>query len=85
MTVISTLSGVRHQFRANCQVFEHPLVRAFKTALNLEERKRDGCALVDRKHPPTVDMIHITNRQKDTSSVGNKHVFFDKISFLNQF
>jgi hypothetical protein len=60
-TVISTLSGVRHNFRANClamEVFEHPSVRACKTALNLEERKRDGFTAVQRKHPLTVDMLY---------------------------
>jgi hypothetical protein len=41
------------------EVFEHPSVRACKTALNLEERKRDGFAGVDRKHPLTVDMLHL--------------------------
>jgi hypothetical protein len=41
------------------EVFEHPSARACKTALNLEERKRDGFAGVDRKHPLTVDMLHL--------------------------
>jgi hypothetical protein len=60
-TAISTLSGVRHQFRANCltmEVFEHPSVRACKTALNLEERKSADFSAVQRMHPLTVDMLY---------------------------
>jgi hypothetical protein len=60
-TIISSLSGIRHQFRTNLlslDVFEHASVRACKTALTLEERSAEGAVAVNRRHPVTVDMLH---------------------------
>jgi hypothetical protein len=59
-SIISSLSGVRHQFRSNMlplEVFANPAVRACKTALALEERKAEGARDVNRRHPLTGDML----------------------------
>jgi hypothetical protein len=59
-SIISCMSGIRHQFRLNLapvDVFEHAAVRACKTALTLEERKSVDATPVQRRHSITVDMM----------------------------
>eukprot|EP01034_Spumella_vulgaris_P027403 gene27403-34112_t len=59
-TIISGMSGVRHQFRSNLlpvEIFSNQSLSACKNALTLEERKLEGLSAVQRRHPLTGDML----------------------------
>jgi hypothetical protein len=59
-TVIGSLSGIRHYFRAkfcDSRVFEDYSVRGAKTAITLEERKNEEWQPCDKKLPFTLGMV----------------------------
>ena len=80
-TVISSFSGIRHSFRSNMldmDFFDDRAVRAFKTAISLEERKRradnDFTAQSKHKFPLTLGMVtDMVNRSRERNDV-KKHM-----------